>query len=86
MPVIYLTRRGATVPYNVSNRRYRNHKQRCDCLGFWFPHRVGSRASPELFLSHGTFGCEHARRPNVVYRHSGTGMMVEFTDPDTCPF
>lgn len=81
---ILVHRRGRLVAIEVSNRRYRNHKARCDCLGWWFPHRRHSRASPETLRTRGTFGCDHAPRPNIVYTQQGSSTEITFVDD--CPF
>lgn len=38
-------------------RKLRSRAQLCGCDGWWFPHRHGSRASPEYQRTHGTYGC-----------------------------
>lgn len=45
----------------MSPRKLRNHKQVCFCDGWWFPHRIYSRASDALRESHGTDGCKYYR-------------------------
>lgn len=44
----------------VSKKRLRNRARICWCLGWWFPHRICSRASREMQRTHGTRGCIHA--------------------------
>ena len=31
-------------PRRLSPRKARNRRLRCDCDGWWFPHRVGSKS------------------------------------------
>jgi len=43
--------------FKISKRKARNRRLTCYCCGWWFPHRIGSRASLELIQRIGAAGC-----------------------------
>jgi len=45
--------------FELSARRKRNRKLKCECGGFWFPHRIGSRGENHA-------GCVHSCEKNTA--------------------
>lgn len=52
--------------HSLSPRKLRTHKLTCCCQGWWFPHRIGSRASFEVQVTHGTQGCFYSKRVDLT--------------------
>jgi len=51
-------KRKPTETIEAFRRRKRlNHTRVCWCMGWWFPHRSGSKASQYTLETRGTYGC-----------------------------
>jgi hypothetical protein len=44
-------------------RKLKNQKLKCECSGWWFPHRRGSNASDHAREVYGTGGCRFVETP-----------------------